>query len=152
MGMFNKEEEEQLKEIESQLKGLGYELVAYTVKRGKRVTKISIVIYNKQGISHNDCVLATRKLTPYLDKHFGENYGLEVSSPGLGRVLKSDREYQIFANEPVQLYYKEPEHNKSITIIQGILLEKNEDCITLLVEDKEQEFPMDRVKKTKLAS
>lgn len=48
------------------------------------------------GFTVNDCELVSRKLSDLLDKEdfIEDSYILEVSSPGLGRRLKKDRDFE----------------------------------------------------------
>ena len=48
------------------------------------------------GISVDDCEIVSRRLSDWLDKEdfITESYILEVSSPGLGRPLKKEKDFQ----------------------------------------------------------
>jgi ribosome maturation factor RimP len=48
------------------------------------------------GFTVNDCELVSRRLSDLLDKEdfIEDSYILEVSSPGLGRQLKKDRDFE----------------------------------------------------------
>ena len=57
------------------------------------------------GVSINDCEAVSRELSDALDREdFVEDaYILEVSSPGLGRVLKKDNHLQRSLGDKVEL-------------------------------------------------
>ena len=58
------------------------------------------------GITIDDCVLVSRALNPKLDeydKEFKEPYILEVSSPGLLRPLKKDKDFQRNLGKMIEL-------------------------------------------------
>lgn len=57
------------------------------------------------GISIDDCVNISRALSADLDKEdfIEESYILEVSSPGLGRVLKKDKDFKRELGKEVEL-------------------------------------------------
>ncbi len=57
------------------------------------------------GITINDCELVSRALSDLLDEKdfISENYILEVSSPGLDRPLKKDRDFERSLGKDVEL-------------------------------------------------
>ncbi len=57
------------------------------------------------GFTVNDCELVSRKLSDLLDKEdfIESSYILEVSSPGLGRRLKKDRDFEKSIGKDVDL-------------------------------------------------
>ena len=57
---------------------------------------LRIFLYKQDGITLDDCENFSRSLNPFLDDLIPVKFYLEVSSPGLDRKLKSDREYIIF--------------------------------------------------------
>lgn len=81
-------------------------------QQGKQRT-IEVTIHRVGGrISLDDCEHVSRELEKLLDEQVPPviegNYLLEVQSPGLGRKLSSDREYQLFAGEQVEVLLKKP--------------------------------------------
>ena len=57
---------------------------------------LRIYIDKEGGININDCELVSRAFSDILDKEdpIEDAYILEVSSPGLGRPLKKDKDFQ----------------------------------------------------------
>ena len=94
--------------IENKIQELGYTLydVEY-VKEGKDYY-LRIYIDSEKGISLDDCELVSNNITELLDKedYIKEQYFLEVSSPGVERVLKKDKHLQnnIGVNVQVKLF------------------------------------------------
>ena len=136
-------------EIEKLLQNLGYKLVAFHIAPGKKSVRITIVIYNKDGISHEDCTKVSKKLSPFFDEKFGENYGLEVSSPGINRVLKTQREYAIFTNAHVNAVIKDPQSKKT-NVVKGYLVEKTNDYLSLEINKETKKIPINTIKKVRL--
>ncbi len=69
---------------------------------------LRIFIYSTEhGISHDDCKNISRGLGDFLDELIPFKYYLEISSPGLNRKLKSDREFQLFKGFDVIVKTKE---------------------------------------------
>ena len=93
------------------------------------------------GIAINDCEVVSRELSDLLDKKdfIDDSYILEVSSPGLGRPLKKDRDFARSIGEEVEIRtYRAIERQKEFT---GILKAYDENTVTIAYEDDtEQTF------------
>lgn len=63
-----------------------------------------------QGVTLDDCAAVSRALEPMLDArdNLGENYVLEVSSPGVERPLVKPRDFERFAGHEVALIGQAP--------------------------------------------
>ncbi len=100
--------------IEEKVQSLGYELydVEY-VKEGKDYY-LRIYIDKDTGISLEDCELVSNNITDMLDKedYIKEQYFLEVSSPGIERVLKKDKHLEKNIGAKVQIKLFRPENGK----------------------------------------
>ncbi len=97
---------------------LGFELwdVGY-VKEGADMF-LRVFIDKPGGITIDDCVDVSRKLSDILDADdfIEDAYTLEVSSPGLGRKLVKDREYGKSIGRDVDVkFYKSIDGVKEIT-------------------------------------
>ena len=89
------------------------------------------------GITVDDCELISRALSDLLDeKDFIEDsYILEVSSPGLGRPLRKDKDFARSIGEEVEVKtFKAINHQKEFT---GILREYDKDKIIIEMENQE---------------
>ncbi len=89
------------------------------------------------GITVDDCELVSRALSDRLDeKDFIEDsYILEVSSPGLGRPLRKDKDFARSIGEEVEVKtFKAVNHQKEFT---GILREYDKDKIIIEMENQE---------------
>ena len=94
------------------------------------------------GIAVDDCEVISRKLGDWLDKEdfISESYILEVSSPGLGRPLKKERDFERSLGEEVEIrLYKAQNKQKEFT---GIL--KAYDKETVTIETAEGELVFER--------
>lgn len=88
------------------------------------------------GITIDDCELVSRALSDLLDeKDFIEDaYILEVSSPGLGRPLKKEKDFERSLGESVEVrLFKAIEKQKEFT---GILKAWDKDTVTLEFEEE----------------
>lgn len=92
------------------------------------------------GINIDDCELVSRALSDKLDEldFIEEAYILEVSSPGLGRPLKKDKDLKRSLGEEVEVRtYRAIEKRKEFT---GVLKSFDEESITIEIEEKEMSF------------
>ena len=92
------------------------------------------------GISVDDCEVVSRRLSDWLDKEdfISESYILEVSSPGLGRPLKKDKDFARSIGKDVDVkLYRARDKRKDFT---GVLKAYDEDTVTIEEEGKELVF------------
>ena len=102
------------------------------------------------GISIDDCVLISRALEAKLDADdfIKDAYILEVSSPGLGRPLKKEKDYQRSIGQSVDIkLYKAIDKQKEFT---GILKEYSKERIILSIGGTDQEFETKSVASARL--
>jgi ribosome maturation factor RimP len=88
--------------LESTVTGLGFEFVDLDVsQRGKH---LRLFIDKPTGISVDDCAFVSNHLSRLLSVEMDCDYDrLEVSSPGLDRVLKKEPDFIRFAGARVQI-------------------------------------------------
>ena len=87
------------------------------------------------GIAVDDCEVISRKLGEWLDKEdfIDESYILEVSSPGLGRPLKKEKDFIRSMGKDVEVrLYKPLNKQKEYT---GALKSYDADTVTITLED-----------------
>lgn len=111
-----------------EIEKLGYELVE--VQQGKQFGSpyLTFVIDTDKegGISLDDCEIVSKAIDPLLDETdcFGDSFNLNVSSPGLDRPLKLERDYVKNKGKDVEINFYAPIDGKKK--IQGTLLSWNE--------------------------
>lgn len=87
------------------------------------------------GIAIGDCEMISRILSDWLDKEdfISDSYILEVSSPGLGRPLKKEKDFVRSIGKEVEVkLYRARDKQKDFT---GILTEYDKDTVTIELED-----------------
>lgn len=87
------------------------------------------------GFTVDDCEMVSRKLGEWLDKEdfIAESYILEVSSPGLGRPLKKEKDFKRSMGEQVEIkLYRAIDLQKEFT---GTLKAFDEKTVTIEYED-----------------
>lgn len=128
----------ELVDVEYVKEGSNYYLRAYIDKEG--------------GITIDDCELVSRELSDLLDAEdfIPEAYFLEVSSPGLGRQLKKDKDFARSIGEDVEVkLYKPLEKKKEF---EGVLESFDEKTVVLRLSETETlTIPRESVAMIKLA-
>lgn len=90
------------------------------------------------GIAVDDCEVISRSLGSWLDQEdfIAESYILEVSSPGLGRPLKKEKDFQRNMGKDVEVrLYRQIDKQKEFT---GVLSAYDGKTVTLAMEDGSQ--------------
>lgn len=124
------------KESEAIASRLNYELVdvEYIKEFGNYFLKI--YIDKSGGVNLDDCQIMSENISKYLDDRdlISDAYYLEVSSPGLDRPLKTDKDLKRNINKEVEInLYKALNSRKKY---DGKLLDfNNNDIIISLLED-----------------
>jgi ribosome maturation factor RimP len=79
-----------------------------------------------------------------------EAYVLEISSPGIGDHLQSDRDFQTFRRYPVDVIQRDSEGTQQRH--SGTLLERTEDHIKISIHGRIKQIPLDSVISVELTS
>lgn len=125
--------EEKVEElIKDKIENMGYNL--YDVEYAKEGPNyyLRIFIDNEKGINLDDCEKVSDEINEKLDEadYIKEQYYLEVSSPGIERILRKDRhlEQNIGKQVEAKLFKKDEKGNKNYT---GELKAFDTDTITI---------------------
>ncbi len=134
-------------DVAKQVNELGYDLVEFKTGKQNKNKRISVVIYNENRITHKDCSIVSSTLSDFFDDKF-DSYYIEVSSPGIERNLKTERELRTFKGKKVKITFVDD--NKIYDYIikdykNNILYLKNEN-------NDELEIVLDKISKIKLFS
>ena len=117
--------------LEKTIVNLGYDLydVEYT-KEGKNYY-LRIFIDKTSGIDLNDCEIVNNAIVDILDEadYIKEQYFLEVSSPGVEKILRKDKHLKQYIGKQIDIKLFKP-INKSKNII-GVLKKFDDNNIYL---------------------
>ena len=124
--------------IKSKIENLNYELYdVLFIKEGSNKI-LRIVIDKEEGITLDDCEKVNNEIKDIIDEAdlIKEQYFLEVSSPGIERILRKDWQLKKYINNniAISLFKKDEFNNKSYI---GILREVNDEILKINVEEKE---------------
>ena len=103
------------------------------------------------SMSTDDCEKLSRILSAKLDDEdpIKQNYYLEVSSPGLDRLLVSEKDFVRFSGQLVDVkLYKASEYGKEFS---AILVGAEQEDLVFKVNDDEFKLPKSSVAKVNLA-
>ena len=131
--------------LEKIINNLGYDLydVEY-VKEGPNYY-LRIIIDNQRGITIEDCEIVNNAITDVLDKadYIKEQYFLEVSSPGLERVLKKNKHLENCIGEEIEISLFKKDENEKKTY-KGFLKEFDNDNISIINIENDNKLSINR--------
>lgn len=133
--------------IEKNVSKLGYELVDFEIINRGELLRIFI---DKPGsITIHDCVDVTNQLKHILTVEEDITFDrLEVSSPGINRVIKKLKDFERFKGEKIKIKTRAPiEERKNFT---GILQGTKKDLILLDFDNDLIEIKLDNIEKARL--
>lgn len=126
--------------------------VVDVIYRGGRGAPVLEVCLDRGGrLTLDDCAEFNRALGDVLDAEglLDVRYRLEVASPGLNRVLKTEREYSAFEGRAVEVSTIQP--IDGTTVFRGVLRGISDGELLLEADDGETlRFPVKQVSKTRL--
>lgn len=113
---------------------------------------LRIFVDKEGGISLNECEVVSRALSEILDVKdpIKDNYYLEVSSPGLDRPLKKDKDFVKYQGRDVEIkLYKPLNGSKQLEAeLVGLTEDKK---IKVIIDNEEVEFDKKDVALIRLA-
>ena len=119
------------------LEDLGFVLWDVEYVRERDEWFLRAYIDKEGGIGIDDCVEVSHRLSDVLDELdlIEDAYTLEVSSPGLGRKLVKDREFDLSIGRDVDIkFYKPMNGSKEI---RGTLEAYDKETITIVIDKDE---------------
>ena len=135
--------------INKTVAGLGYELVDVEQSPRGRVLRLFIDKPEKQGgIDVEDCALVSNQLTRVLAVENVDYDRLEVSSPGLDRVLKKPSDFERFVGSEINLRLRLPMNGRRN--FNGVLLGLQNGKVSLRIDTGEVELDLGNIDKARL--
>ncbi|GMO37306.1 MAG: ribosome maturation factor RimP [Termitinemataceae bacterium] len=138
------------------VRGLGLSLLELVVNRRKTSVQVRLVIYKTTvcidgplqhaDVSIDDCSKVHRAVTPRLELAFPKmELNLEVSSPGIERLIKDASEFVHYVGRPVRVYSTEISD-----WIGGVLIYSDETHIEIKGKDGMKSLDYQIIAKAKL--
>ena len=128
----------------------GYDLLEIVIKREKgRMILRMLVDRSTGGITLDECAALNSDISRLLDEAdlIQESFSLEVSSPGLDRLLREEKDFQRKITREIRVFTREPINNQ--TEFKGKLLRTTPEAITLLINSREVVIPLDKISKAR---
>ena len=129
----------------------GFELVDVEYVKEAGNWYLRAYIDKPGGIAVDDCEVISRALSDKLDEedYIEESDILEVSSPGLGRPLKKEKDFKRSIGREIEVRtFRAIDKQKEFT---GILKEFDKDSFTIVMEDNEMTFQRSETALVRLA-
>lgn len=120
------------------LERLDFELVDVEYVKEGSVWYLRAYIDKEGGITVNDCETVAREMNVLLDEKdfIPDSYTFEVSSPGLGRPLKKEKDYIRNLEKEIEIRtYRSINRCKEF---YGVLKAYDANSVTIETEDKEK--------------
>ena len=119
---------------------MNFELVDVEYVKEGGTWYLRAYIDKEGGITVNDCEAVAREMNEILDREdfVEDSYVFEVSSPGLGRPLKKEKDFQRNLGEEVEVRtFRAIEGQKEFT---GVLKAYDKESVTIKLEETEMKF------------
>jgi ribosome maturation factor RimP len=132
--------------LETTLAGLGYELV--DLERSGRGRLLRVFIDKADGVNVDDCAAVSHHLSRVLTVEGIAYDRLEVSSPGLDRSLKKERDFVRFAGQKARIKLRVPVDGQRNFV--GVLRETRAGTVQLEIDGKLMSLDLDNLEKARL--
>lgn len=125
-------EQSVIEKIQPAVTALGYEIVDVEFEKKNGEDNLTIFIDIPSGVSLDDCEKVHYAVDPLLDEldpTASKPYILNVSSPGLDRPFKKQRDYERNYGKEVEIKLYAPLKGKKV--YEGVLVARDENSLTL---------------------
>lgn len=132
--------------LETTLSGLGYELV--DLERSGKGRLLRVFIDKAGGVNVDDCAAVSHHLSRVLTVENVAYDRLEVSSPGLDRLLKKERDFVRFTGQKARIKLRVPVDGQRNFV--GVLRETRAGKVQLETDGKLLSLDLDNLEKARL--
>ncbi|MBS1161038.1 MAG: hypothetical protein H6R15_3457 [Proteobacteria bacterium] len=135
--------------LETTVVGLGYELVDVEMSPRARTIRVFIDVQGREsGIDVEDCAKVSNQLSRVFEVENVDYDRLEISSPGLDRVVKKAADFERFAGQDIQIKVRIPQGGRRN--FQGELLGCKDGKVGLRLEKDDVELEFTNIEKARL--
>ena len=137
--------------LEDIAESMQIELVDVEFKMSKNPS-LTVYIDTEDGVDLDTCEKYHRAIDEPLDEFdftLGAAYTLNVSSPGLDRPLKTQRDFDRALGQMVEIKLYAPEKGKKL--FEGLLTDYDGNNITVEIDGQERKFSLSSVAKVNIA-
>ena len=137
--------------LEGIAESMQIELVDVEFKMSKNPS-LTVYIDTEDGVDLDTCEKYHRAIDEPLDEFdftLGAAYTLNVSSPGLDRPLKTQRDFDRALGQMVEIKLYAPEKGKKL--FEGLLTNYDGNNITVEIDGQERKFSLSSIAKVNIA-
>lgn len=136
--------------IEPVIQGQNLELVDVEYKKAGKNWILRVFIDKEQGITVDDCQRVSREIEDVIEVNdlIAAEYTLEVSSPGLDRPLKKEKDFLRAKNKKIRVHTFSPVNEKRD--FEGIVSDCTEAVLYLEIRGEALAIPLETIAKAKL--
>tara|TARA_B100001179_G_scaffold219306_1_gene192812 strand:+ start:619 stop:1065 length:447 start_codon:yes stop_codon:yes gene_type:complete len=137
--------------FEPEITAMGFELLGIELIKNGHISLLRVYIDKFEGVNIDDCVLVSQQLTGLLDVKdpIKGQYNLEVSSPGIDRLLFTDEQLKKHIGHIVMIKLREKYRGKRK--ITGVLEAVDNLEIIIKCNENNEKIPSELIDKAKLA-
>ena len=149
--MANKEQQIQ-QMLESTVEALGFDLWGLEYLSQGRHSLLRLYIDGENGVTVDDCALVSQQVSSVLDVEdpIAGDYTLEVSSPGMDRLLFKLDQYPGYVGEAVELRLRSAFEGRRK--FKGVLKGIEGEDVVVQVDDHEYLLPHSAIEKARIQS
>ena len=132
------------------VESLGFELWGLELVSPNRRPTLRLFIESEAGVTVDDCATVSRHVGGVLDVEdpiTGE-YTLEVSSPGIDRLLFRPEQYGLYVGEPIEVKLRFPFEGRRK--YRGWLMGLEDDEVVVRVEDHDYLLPLKQIDRARV--
>lgn len=135
--------------VEPILEELGLELVEVQLRNERGGLVLRVTIFRPSGVTLDDCSRVSRELSHLLEVEdpIKSAFNLEVSSPGLDRPLKTEKDFRRYIGSEVEV---QGQSMSEISTCIGVIAEVREGVVVLDLPKERKEIQLDEIAKAKL--
>ena len=124
--------------LESPIESLGFELWGIEFVRAGKHSTLRVFIDHANGITVENCAEVSHQVSSILDVEdpISTEYNLEVSSPGMDRLLFKPSQYEKYLGEQVSLTLRMAVNNRRK--YKGVITRIEGEMLTLVVDGNEE--------------
>lgn len=140
--------EEKLRPV---IEEMGYELVEVNYEKENGSMSLIFTIDKEEGVTIDDCEIVNKKIDPILDElnpTDDKPYTLVVSSPGLDRPIKTDRDLKRNLGKEIELTLFAKQDGQKV--FKGVLKDFDDKNVTLQTQKGDFTFERTKIANMKL--
>lgn len=126
----------------------GIELLEVEYKKEHGDQMLRIFIDRDGGVDLNICTIATKAVQDVIDQDNIDYDHLEVSSPGINRLLKRDKDFLKHQGERIRVKTLEPLDGQKKFV--GILLSISDDVLNIEIDGNSRAIPRKIISQVRL--